>query len=62
MTVAQRHVALHFVAWPVLVRAVDNKDRWLASVDLAGAKLVTRDRLTDNAWINWGFNEFGWTP
>jgi dipeptidyl aminopeptidase/acylaminoacyl peptidase len=38
------------------------RDRWLASVDLAGAKLVTRDRLTDNAWINWGFNEFGWVP
>lgn len=51
----------------VLVRSVDNKDRWLATVtpatvDLANAKLVTRDRLTDKAWINWGFNEFGWTP
>ncbi len=46
----------------LLVRAIDNKDRWLASVDLAKAKLVTRDRLTDKAWINWGFNDFGWTP
>jgi dipeptidyl aminopeptidase/acylaminoacyl peptidase len=46
----------------VLVRAVDNKDRWIASVDLAGARLVTRDRLTDKAWINWNFNEFGWAP
>ncbi|MFC3550662.1 prolyl oligopeptidase family serine peptidase [Lysobacter cavernae] len=45
----------------VLVRAVDNKDRWLASVDLAATKLVNRDRLTDKAWINWGFNDFGWT-
>lgn len=45
----------------LLVRAVDNKDRWIASVDLANAKLVTRDRLTDNAWISWGFNDFGWT-
>ncbi|HZX79154.1 MAG TPA: S9 family peptidase [Lysobacter sp.] len=45
----------------LLVRAVDNKDRWIASVDLANAKLVARDRLTDNAWINWGFNDFGWT-
>ena len=50
-----RHVA-------VLVRAVDNKDRWIASVDLAGAKLANRHRLTDAAWINWAFNEFGWTP
>lgn len=46
----------------VLVRAVDNKDRWLASVDLANAKLEPRHRLTDPAWINWNFNEFGWTP
>ena len=46
----------------VLVRAVDNKDRWLATVDPAGAKLQPRHRLTDPAWINWAFNEFGWTP
>jgi dipeptidyl aminopeptidase/acylaminoacyl peptidase len=46
----------------VLVRAVDNKDRWIAQVDLASKKLVTRDRLTDPAWINWNFNDFGWLP
>ena len=46
----------------VLVRAVDNKDRWIAQVDLAAKKLVTRDRLTDPAWINWNFNDFGWLP
>ena len=45
----------------LLVRAVDNKDRWIASVDLANNKLLTRDRLTDKAWINWGFNDFGFT-
>ncbi len=45
----------------VLVRAIDNKDRWIAGVDLANAKLSARDRLTDKAWINWGFNDFGWT-
>ena len=44
----------------VLVRAVDNKDRWIASVDLAEAKLQSRHHLTDPAWINWAFNEFGW--
>ncbi|TBR13571.1 MAG: S9 family peptidase [Lysobacter sp.] len=44
----------------VLIRAIDNKDRWIASVDTAGATLVTRDRLTDPAWINWNFNDFGW--
>ena len=46
----------------VLVRAIDNKDRWIATVDLAGAKLQPRHRLTDPAWINWNFNEFGWLP
>ena len=44
------------------IHSVDNKDRWLATVDLAGATLQTRDRLTDAAWINWDFNEFGWLP
>ena len=44
----------------VLVRAVDNKDRWLATIDLAAARLQPRHRLTDPAWINWNFNEFGW--
>ena len=44
----------------VMIRAIDNKDRWIATVDLANAKLLPRHRLTDPAWINWGFNEFGW--
>lgn len=46
----------------VLVRSIDNKDRWLATVDTAKAALRTRHRLHDDAWINWGFNEFGWLP
>ncbi len=46
----------------VLVRAVDNKDRWLATVDLQAAKLQSRHRLTDPAWINWNYNDFGWLP
>ena len=46
----------------VLVRAIDNKDRWLTSVDLATAKLQVRHRLHDEAWINWTFNEFDWLP
>ena len=46
----------------VAIRAIDNKDRWIASVDLASAKLQPRHRLTDPAWINWSFNDFGWTP
>ncbi|HEX4239976.1 MAG TPA: prolyl oligopeptidase family serine peptidase [Steroidobacteraceae bacterium] len=40
--------------------AEDNKDRWIASVDLARFVLVPQHRLTDPAWINWANNEFGW--
>jgi len=46
----------------MLVRAIDNKDRWIASVDLAKSALVTRHHLHDDAWINWNFNDFGWMP
>jgi dipeptidyl aminopeptidase/acylaminoacyl peptidase len=51
----------------LMLRAVDNKDRWIATLDLggaslAGATLATAHRLTDPAWINWNFNDFGWMP
>jgi dipeptidyl aminopeptidase/acylaminoacyl peptidase len=46
----------------VMLRANDNKDRWLATVDMKAATLQPRHRLHDAAWINWGFNEFGWLP
>lgn len=44
----------------IQLRAIDNKDRWIASVDFAKRALVSQQRLTDNAWINWNFNDFGW--
>ena len=44
----------------VQLRAIDNKDRWIASVDFATHALVSQQRLTDRAWINWNFNDFGW--
>ncbi|TXH70083.1 MAG: S9 family peptidase [Lysobacteraceae bacterium] len=49
----------------VLVRAVDNKDRWLVTLtptagDATGLRL--RHHLRDPAWIGWNFNEFGWLP
>ena len=44
-----------------MLRAVDNKDRWIVEVQAENA-LQLRHRLTDPAWINWGFNEFGWLP
>jgi len=40
--------------------ANDHKDRWIATVDFSDHKLVTENRLTDPAWINWTFNELGW--
>lgn len=46
----------------LMVRAIDNKDRWLVGVDFTGGKLTVRHRLTDPAWINWSFNEFGFLP
>jgi dipeptidyl aminopeptidase/acylaminoacyl peptidase len=46
----------------LLVRAVDNKDRWIATVDTADASVHVRQQLHDAAWINWNFNDFGWMP
>ena len=43
----------------VMLRANDNKDRWVVSVGNDG-QLHNRHRLTDPAWINWSFNDFGW--
>lgn len=47
----------------VMLRAIDNKDRWIAAVEHSDKPaLTTRHRLSDRAWINWNFNEFGWLP
>jgi dipeptidyl aminopeptidase/acylaminoacyl peptidase len=44
----------------VELAATDHKDRWIATVDLDGARLVPRDRRTDPAWISWNNNVIGW--
>lgn len=44
----------------IMLRAVDNKDRWIAAVDLKAAQLTPLQRFTDAAWINSGNNDFGW--
>ena len=61
-----RAVEVLGVAWSddggrvaVQLRARDNKDRWMGTLDEKG-KFTLRHRLTDPAWINWGFNDFGW--
>ena len=40
--------------------SIDNKDRWIASVDVDKHALVSQHRLHDDAWIDWIFNDFGW--
>ena len=45
-----------------MLRSVDNKDRWIVRVDRDDAKVSTVHRLTDAAWINWAFNDFGTLP
>jgi dipeptidyl aminopeptidase/acylaminoacyl peptidase len=47
-------------ALAIQLESLDNKDRWIASVDFAKYALVAQHRLTDPAWIGWTFNEFGW--
>jgi dipeptidyl aminopeptidase/acylaminoacyl peptidase len=47
----------------LMLRATDNKDRWIATLAHAEKPALTaRHRLSDAAWINWNFNEFGWLP
>jgi dipeptidyl aminopeptidase/acylaminoacyl peptidase len=41
--------------------AIDNKDRWIASVDLKNYTLVLQNRVSDAAWVNSDeFGEIGW--
>ena len=65
---AERAVTVARMKWSpdgrevaVQLRSVDNKDRWIATVDFAKHQFVSQHRLTDPAWINWNFNDFGWT-
>jgi dipeptidyl aminopeptidase/acylaminoacyl peptidase len=50
----------------IQARAVDNKDRWIASIDLTTGALIPLDRQRDEAWIGgpgigWG-GTLGWLP
>jgi len=44
----------------IMVASADNKDRWLTTVNVADAQLLTQHRLHDDAWVNYQFNSFGW--
>lgn len=64
-----RPVEVARIAWSddgahaaVQLRAHDNKDRWIATVDFAQGVLVPRHRLTDPSWVSWDLNDFGFVP
>lgn len=44
----------------LMLKALDNKDRWIATVDLQNKTLVPQHRLHDKAWVNYAFNDYGW--
>jgi len=46
----------------IMLEAVDNKDRWIATLDLKKGAMKTQHRLHDEAWVNYNFNQFGWLP
>jgi dipeptidyl aminopeptidase/acylaminoacyl peptidase len=52
----------------VNIRAIDNKDRWIALIDLAEGKLKSLDRQRDEAWVagpgigGFGGGTLGWLP
>lgn len=46
----------------IALRSVDNKDRWITTVDFLHTCLRVRHHLHDDAWINWDFNSLGWMP
>lgn len=63
----QRPVTIEQVLWSpdgsqlaLQLLARDFKDRWLVTVAAGSGEWTLRHRLTDEAWINWELNEFGW--
>lgn len=44
----------------VQVYSVDNKDRWIAGIDLEAGELRPLHRRSDPAWINYAFRDLGW--
>ena len=46
----------------VQVYSADNKDRWIAGIDLEAGELRPLHRMSDPAWINYAFRDLGWLP
>lgn len=62
-----RAVVVQGIAWNKLgtrvalsIFSADNKDRWIAEVDLGKHALRPLHRLHDPAWISWSGNDMGW--
>lgn len=65
----ERALGIEVIAWNpqgtealVRLKAHDNKDRWLATVDFTKAALRPEHRMTDSAWVNWDYDQSGWLP
>ncbi len=62
-----RGVEVYAVEWAsdgsnaaLWVHANDNKDRWIATLDVDDKALVSQHRLSDDAWVNNYHTGFGW--
>ena len=42
--------------------SLDNKDRWIAAIDLDVGELRPLHRISDPAWINYSFRDLAWMP
>ena len=73
----ERETIVHGPIWSdngekaiIVVRSIDNKDRWIMQLDLATGKPKLLDRQTDQSWIggpgisSWNFTtgSIGWLP
>lgn len=62
-----RSVTIEGVAWTedgsqlaLQLLATDFKDRWLVTIAAGSNEVELQHRLSDAAWINWEYNDFGW--
>ena len=62
-----RDIAIYSTDWSpdgsqavLWVHASDNKDRWIATIDFEGKKLVSQHRISDAAWVNSNHRGRGW--
>lgn len=48
----------------VMLRSNDNKDRWIVAIDTAAGEpsWTVVHHVHDPAWVQWGFNRFGFVP